>query len=191
MDVRCRQWWFTASTMTPQHIWAPPYPKFSRFGPHLHRYNYNSETVHPYAHPQHIMALKYFIYMQIYVTRPILFSDTYYSSVEELVQGQSLVRPSQSLVQSLKQKNSDFGGLVGKEVFIFFQPNFTGIILRAIYRDHIESYLSGFSYSERVQGRFEKMAFFLVDILTEVEDMRQCRGRWLQIQEILSATDLT
>ena len=66
MDVGCSQWWFTASTKTSQNIWAPPYPIFSRFGPHLHRYN--SETVHPYAHPQHIMALKYFIYMQIYVT---------------------------------------------------------------------------------------------------------------------------
>jgi hypothetical protein len=32
-----------------------------------------------------------------------------------------------------------------------------------LYRDHIESYLSGFSYSEMVQGRFEKMAFFLVN----------------------------
>jgi hypothetical protein len=52
--------------MTSQPIWAPPYPNFSRFSPHLHRYI--SETVHPYAHPQHIMVLKYFIYMQIHVT---------------------------------------------------------------------------------------------------------------------------
>ncbi len=66
MDVGCSQWWSTASTMTPQHIWAPTYPNFSRFGPHLHRCN--SEMVHPYAHPQHTMVLKYFIYMQIYVT---------------------------------------------------------------------------------------------------------------------------
>jgi hypothetical protein len=65
MDVGCSKWWFTASTMTPQHIWAPPYPNFSKFDPYLHRYN--SVRVHPYAHPQHIMALKHFIYMQIYV----------------------------------------------------------------------------------------------------------------------------
>ena len=63
MDVGCSQWWFTASTMTPQLIWAPPYPNFPKFDPYLHRYN--SVRVHPYAHPQHIMAL---IYMQIYVT---------------------------------------------------------------------------------------------------------------------------
>jgi len=66
--------WLTASTMTPQpqHIWAPPYPNFPNFGPHLHRYN--SEMVHPYAHPQHIMALKYFMYadMICYMTNPLL-----------------------------------------------------------------------------------------------------------------------
>jgi hypothetical protein len=39
----------------------------------------------------------------------------------------------------------------------FFLTNF--------YRDYIESYLSGFSYSEMVQEQFEKMAFFLVDPL--------------------------
>jgi len=54
-------------------------PQFSKFGPHLHRYN--SEMVHRYTHPQHIMALKYFMYMQIYVTWPIFFSDTCYYSV--------------------------------------------------------------------------------------------------------------
>ncbi len=124
IDVGCSQWWFAASTMTPQHDWAPPYPNFFKFAPHLHRYN--SETVHPYAHPQHIMALKYCIYMQIYITWPILFSDIYYYSVEELVQGQSLVKPSQSLVQSLIQKNADFGGLVGKEVVIFFNQTLQG-----------------------------------------------------------------
>ncbi len=31
-----------------------------------------------------------------------------------------------------KTKKPYFGGLVGKEVVIFFQPNFTGIILKAI-----------------------------------------------------------
>ncbi len=66
MDVGCSKWWFTASTVTQQHIWAPPYPNFSKFDPYLHRYN--SVRVRPYAHPQHIMALKHFIYMQIYVT---------------------------------------------------------------------------------------------------------------------------
>ncbi len=135
MDVGCSQWWFTASTMTSQHIWAPPYPNFSRFGPHLHRYN--SETVHPYAHPQHIMVLKYSIYMQIYVTWPNLFSDTYYSTVEELVQGQSLVKPSQSLVQLLIQKKCWLWGVSRQGSGHFFSTK--------LYRDHIESYLSGFS----------------------------------------------
>ena len=36
MDVGGSQWWLTASTMTQQHIWAPPYPNFPKFGPHLH-----------------------------------------------------------------------------------------------------------------------------------------------------------
>jgi len=40
-----------------------------------------------------------------------------------------------------------------------------------LYRDHFESYMSGFGYSKLVQGRFEKMAFFLVDPLEE-------RRRW-------------
>ncbi len=48
MDVGCSKWWFTASTMTPQHIWAMPYPNFPKFGPHLHMYN--CVRVHPY-HP--------------------------------------------------------------------------------------------------------------------------------------------
>ncbi len=65
MDVGCSQWWPTASTMAPHHIWAPLYPIFPKFGPNLHRYN--SEMMLPYAHPQHIMALMYFMYMQIYV----------------------------------------------------------------------------------------------------------------------------
>ena len=50
---------------TAAHL-GPALPKFSKICPYLHRYN--SEMVHPYAHPQHIMALKYFMYMQIYVT---------------------------------------------------------------------------------------------------------------------------
>ncbi len=39
MVVGCTKWWFTASTVIPQHIWALPYPNFPNFGPHLHRYN--------------------------------------------------------------------------------------------------------------------------------------------------------
>ncbi len=61
MDVGCSQWWFTASTMTPQYIWAPPYyPNFSKFDPYLHRYN--SVRVHPYAHLQHMKVLNHFLY---------------------------------------------------------------------------------------------------------------------------------
>ena len=62
MDVGCSKWWFTASTMTPQHIWALPYPNFPKFGPHLHMYNW--VTVHPYAHPQHVKVLNHFLYIQ-------------------------------------------------------------------------------------------------------------------------------
>ena len=56
--------WLTASTMTPQpqHIWAPPYPNFPKFGPHLHMYN--SVRVHSYAHPQHMKVLEHFIHIQ-------------------------------------------------------------------------------------------------------------------------------
>jgi hypothetical protein len=129
MDVGCSQWWFIASTMTPQHIWALHYLNFPKFCPHLHWYN--CVRVHPYAHRQHIMALKYFIYMQIYVSRLIPHPNSFYSSVQEPVQGQSLMKPSQSLVQSLIQENADWW-FIGKEGVIFFQQNFTGIILRAI-----------------------------------------------------------
>ena len=62
MDAGGNQWWLTASTITPQHIWAPPYPNFPKFGPHLHRYN--SEMVHRYAHPQHMKLLNHFIHIQ-------------------------------------------------------------------------------------------------------------------------------
>jgi hypothetical protein len=46
----------------PSHhivIWAPPYPNFPKCGPNLHRYN--SVSVHPYAHPQHMKVLEHFI----------------------------------------------------------------------------------------------------------------------------------
>ncbi len=60
MDVGYSKWWFTASTMTPQYIWAPPYPNFPKFDPYLDRYD--SVRVHPYAHPQHIKVLNHFLY---------------------------------------------------------------------------------------------------------------------------------
>ncbi len=62
MDVGCSKWWFSASTLTPQHIWAPPYPNFSKFGPHLHMYS--PVRVHSYAHPQHMKVLNHFLYIQ-------------------------------------------------------------------------------------------------------------------------------
>ena len=58
----CSQWWSTASTVTPHHIWAPPYPNFPKLGPHLHRYN--SVRVHSYVHPQHMKTLNHFLYIQ-------------------------------------------------------------------------------------------------------------------------------
>ncbi len=66
----------------------------------------------------------------IRISWPILYSDTYYPSAEEPVQGQSLVKPKESLILSWMQK---IWGLVGKEVVICFQQNFTGNILRAIW----------------------------------------------------------
>jgi hypothetical protein len=45
------------------------------------------------------------------------------------VQGHSLVETGLSLVQSLVHKNVNFGGTAGKEVVVFFQPNFQDIIL--------------------------------------------------------------
>ena len=154
MDVGCSKWWFTASTMTPQHIWAPPYPKFSKFDPYLHRYN--SVRVHPYAHPQHIMALKQFIYMQIYVTWPIPHSDTFYFSVQErIVSVTSESKSVTSLVTNAKKTLTLGGSQVRKGSFFSTK----------LYRDHIDILLSEMGYSELVQRLFEKMTFFLVDPL--------------------------
>jgi hypothetical protein len=93
-------------------------------------------------------------YKHIYVLQSKSYSDTYYSLVEKPVKGQSLVKPTESLVQSLVQKNADFGGFVGREGVIFFS--------RKIYRDHINMFLSELGYSELVQRLFEKMTFFHV-----------------------------
>ena len=65
-------------------------------------------------------------YKHIYVLQSKSYSDTYYSLVEKPVKGQSLVKPTESLVQSLIQKNADFGGFVGKEGVIFFNENLQG-----------------------------------------------------------------
>jgi len=54
MDVGCNQWGFAASTMTPQH-----HTGLAKTHPHLHTY-YNIR-MHPYAHPQHLKVLKYFV----------------------------------------------------------------------------------------------------------------------------------
>ncbi len=63
MDVGCSQWWITASSVTPQHIWTLPYPNFPKFGPHL-SHMYNRVGVYPYAHPQHMKVLNHFVYIQ-------------------------------------------------------------------------------------------------------------------------------
>ena len=57
------------------------------------------------------------------------------TALEVPVQGQSLVETGQSLVQSLIHKNVNFGGTTGKEVVVFFQPNFQDIILAPIRAD--------------------------------------------------------
>ena len=85
------------------------------------------------------------------------------SALEVTVQGQSRVKTGQSLVQSLVQKNVSFGCTYGKEVVNFFQPNFTGKMLRAIWVNWANQ------NSVLVQGPFEKKAFFLTDFLLEVE----------------------
>ncbi len=62
MDVGYSKWWFKASTVTTQLIWALPYLNFPKFGaPQLHMYN--SVRVHPYAHPQHMKVLNHFLYI--------------------------------------------------------------------------------------------------------------------------------
>jgi hypothetical protein len=93
--------------------------------------------------------------MQIcYMTNPlcrnILFLSRRASTGSVTSEAKSVTSPVTN-----KKKNAYYGGLVGKEVVIFFSTK--------LYRDHIESYLSAFGYSVLVQGRFEKMAFFLVD----------------------------
>jgi hypothetical protein len=53
MDVGCSQWWFTASTMTPQCHVGSAFPKYSKFVSHLHRYN--SVRLHcsrPFSQPK-------------------------------------------------------------------------------------------------------------------------------------------
>ena len=64
-----------------------------------------------------------------YMTNPLLrYRLTFLSRRTGSVPGEA--KSVTSPVTSTKK--ADFGGLVGKEVVIFFQPNFTGIILRAI-----------------------------------------------------------
>jgi hypothetical protein len=55
-------WDAVSSGLQPQPwhhniIWAPPYPNFANFGPHLRRFN--SVGMHPYAHQQHMKVLKH------------------------------------------------------------------------------------------------------------------------------------
>jgi hypothetical protein len=88
------------------------------------------------------MALKYIIYEDIcYITNPlcrnILFLSRRASTGSVTSEAKSVTSPVTN------KKNTDFGGLVGKEVIIFSTK---------LYRDHIESYLSGFGNSELVQG---------------------------------------
>ena len=68
------------------------------------------------------------LYRCRYVTWPIPHSDIYYSTVQEPLQGQSLVTPSQSLVQSLIPKKAYFGWFIGKEGVIFSITLYSGIL---------------------------------------------------------------
>jgi hypothetical protein len=70
------------------------------------------------------------------------------------------VKPTESLVQYYYQKNTDFGGFIGKEGVIFFDKN-----LQGPYK-HV---LSKLGYSELVQRLLEKMTFSLLDpLLAEI-----------------------
>jgi hypothetical protein len=91
-------------------------------------------------------------YNHIYVIQPKSYSDTYESLVKKPVKGHSLVKPTESLVQSLLQKNADFG----RKGSLFSTK---------IYMDHIDILLSKLGYSELVQRLFETMTFSLVDPL--------------------------
>ncbi len=61
MDVGCIQQWFTASMMISQCHLGSTSPQFSKILPTCTGI---SVRVHPYAHPQHIKALKYIVYIQ-------------------------------------------------------------------------------------------------------------------------------
>jgi hypothetical protein len=63
MDVGCSQWWFTASTMTPQHHFSFTLPQLSKIWPSPAQV-YNSVRVHPYAHQQHMKVLKHIVNFQ-------------------------------------------------------------------------------------------------------------------------------
>ena len=66
-------------------------------------------------------------YKHIYVLQSKSYSDTYYSLVEKPIKGQSLEKPTESLVQSLIQKNADFGGFVEvRKGSFFFNENLQG-----------------------------------------------------------------
>ena len=123
MDVGCSKWWFTASTMTPQHIWALPYPNFSKFGPNLHRYKCKGAPICPSTAYYGTQTL--YIYADIcYMTNPPLRYILFLSARAST--GSVTSELSQSLVQSLMQKNADFGGVVGKEGVIFFNETLQG-----------------------------------------------------------------
>jgi hypothetical protein len=64
MDVGCSQWWFAASTMTPQNYSSsaivPHFP--SNFFPTCTCNMAIAIGMHYYAHPQHLKVLKHFVY---------------------------------------------------------------------------------------------------------------------------------
>ena len=117
MDVGCSQWWSTASTMTPKHIWASPYPNFSKFVPHLHRYQCNGAPICPstaYYGTQTLYIYADICYMFNPSLRYILFLSARASTGSVISESKSVTSPVTNT------KNTDFGWFIGKEGLIFF-----------------------------------------------------------------------
>jgi hypothetical protein len=62
-------------------------------------------------------------------TMDVGINQRWSTALEVPVQGQSLLKTGQSLVQSLVHKNVNFGGTAGKEVVIFFRQTLQGSYL--------------------------------------------------------------
>ncbi len=101
---------------------ALPDPKFSKFGPHLHRYQCMGAPI--CTSTAHMKVLKQFYTSNMdYMTNPLLrYRLTFLSRRTGSVPGEA--KSVTSPVTSTKK--ADFGGLVGKEAVIFFNQTLQG-----------------------------------------------------------------